>query len=197
MVLRPVINGRRIQGRTVKKWQLLGRSDLHEQNPITSTCALKTPGALSAPQRRISCAVLFFFSYTKRHKENIYLWSLGHPISSWHLALQNRQYLARVWVWAKSARWNCQLLQIVLGLALVKGWGDKRGVCSPVFRLLAQKTRTAGLASVVQKAENSKSQQGRDICFLAPLSCKDKGSWGSQQPLSSTFKFRLEEVNPF
>lgn len=78
-----------------------------------------------------------------------------------------------------------------------KAGGDGRGVCFCCYQPPDPTNQTAGLASVVQKGGNSKSQQGRDICFLAPASCEDKGSWGSQQPLSSTFKFRLEEMHPF
>lgn len=139
IVLRPVINGEkvsRIQRTAANKWQLLGRSDLQQSYPITSTCALKTHGALSAPQRRPFCAVLLSAWNCTWRTFACAVWDV--PFPSWHLALQNRQYLAqdrKTWVWAKSASWNCQLLQIVLGLTLMKGWGRQEGclVCCYQF----------------------------------------------------------------
>lgn len=164
MVLSPVINGRKYiknSGESYKEMAAAWKVWFTSIKPNhLNLCSKETWSTLCTSKEDLLCSAFFFFSCTKWHKENIYLWSLGHPISSWHLALQNRQYLAQArntWVWAKSARWNCQLLQIVLGLTLVKGWGDKRGVCSPVFSLLAQQTRTAG--ACLSSAKSRKQQK--------------------------------------
>lgn len=112
-------------------------------------------------------------------------------------------------IWNKLKCLEVGLYQQVVTVSFCKqfwvwrSWkAGETGVCfrfyqSPGSSKTNEAVRATLLTSVAQKAENSNSRQGSNTCFLAPLSCKDKGSWGSQQPLCSPVKSGLKGIHLF